>query len=313
MKILQNVLLKDYTTFRLGGPARFFIEVITEEEIGEAIKFAQQKALPFLILGRGSNLIFADEGYQGVIIYPQLLELRVVSEGVVYAGASVLLDDLVDWLLEKKLSGFEWAAGIPGTLGGAIYGNAGANGGETSDVIKNVRYMSEDGKIGTINNKESDFGYRTSVFKKKNWMILGVEIRVIRITNDSEYRISEEKIKKYRGARKEKHPLEYPSAGSVFKNVPVEEIPEEYQKKFKQSVKTDPMPVVPAAKIIAEAGLSGLRIGDAQISEKHTNFIINLRAAKTKDVLGLIKKIQSVVKEKFGVELSVEPIIVKSA
>jgi len=307
MKVLENEILAKHTTFKLGGPARFFIEVQDEQEIGKAIHFARENALPFFILGRGSNVIFADQGFAGVVICPKLKEINWLSEDKLYVGVSVRLDDLVDECWAKTKSGLEWAAGIPGTVGGAIWGNAGANRGEMKDIVNKVRVMKEEGRIEEIEKNQCQFDYRTSIFKKKNWVILGAELtfNIQHLT----FKIKE-LASQYRQARQEKHPLEYPSAGSIFKNVPVEEIPKECFAKFTDSIKTDPFPVVPAAKIIAEAKLAGARIGDAQVSTKHTNFIINLGQAKSDEVLALIEKVKSVVKEKFDIQLKVEPIIV---
>jgi len=316
MKILENVGLKEHTTFRLGGPARFLVEAESEKDIIGAIEFAQEKTLPYFILGRGSNVIFADEGFDGVVIKINWSKCDF-DQGRVFAGAAVLLDRLVDLCLEKGLFGLEWAAGIPGTVGGAIWGNAGANGSEMKDIVTRVKIM-KDGRIEWLENEDCKFGYRDSIFKQKKWVILGAEIKVNRAscTGASSMRgrqsieHSEKLIQNYRQERIKKHPLEYPSAGSIFRNVPTAAVQPLLLEKFKDAVKNDPFPVVPAAKIIAEAGLAGEKIGDAQVSKKHTNFIVNLGQAKSSDVLKLIEKVKSVVKEKFGIQLNVEPIIV---
>jgi UDP-N-acetylmuramate dehydrogenase len=314
MKILENVALKEYTTFRLGGPARFLIEAESEKDIEEALKFAQNKKLPYFILGRGSNIIFSDAGFGGVIIKLNWSKCDFDQDRV-FVGAAVLLDRLVDLCLEKRLLGLEWAAGIPGTVGGAIWGNAGANGGEMKDIVSRVKIIKQ-GRIEWIENKDCKFGYRDSIFKQKKWVILGAEVKLSKAPRTSYRRgrqsieFSKKLVENYRKARIEKHPLEYPSAGSIFRNVPLVEVQPLLLEKFKDAIKNDPFPVVPAAKIVAEAGLAGEKNGDAQVSKKHTNFIVNLGQAKSSDVLELIEKVKSIVKEKFGIQLNVEPIIV---
>ncbi len=254
MKFQKNVLLKNYTTFKIGGPAKYFCFAKNKEGLIEAVKWAKEKNLPFFILGGGSNLLVSDKGYEGLVIKYQNPKLA-----------------------EYVNKGLEWAAGIPGTVAGAIRGNAGAFEGEMKDVVKEVEvFDAKTQKIKIFKNKDCQFSYRNSVFKKNpNLIILSAKIR--------SSRGNPKKIQQYLNYRKERHPQE-PSAGSVFKNL------------FD----------VPAAKLIAECGLKGKRIGGAQISEKHPNFIINLGNAKSSDVLKLINLVKRKVKNKFGKKLEEE-------
>ena len=255
MQFQRNILLKKYTTFRIGGAAKYFWVAKTKKELIEAVKFAKKHKLPFFILGGGSNVLVSDQGYQGLVI-----KFR-----------TPLLSKFVD-------KGLEWAAGIPGTVGGAISGNAGAFDGSMADVVKNVEVLdTRSRKIKIFKNKDCKFGYRDSIFKKNaNLIILSVELRL--------ERGDPKKIKKHLSYRKKTQPLNFSTAGSVFQNTP----------KFS------------AARLIEDCGLKGKKIGKAQISKKHANFIVNLGGAKAKDVLKLINLIKKEVKNKFGIKLEEE-------
>ena len=251
--IKTNIPLKNYTTFKIGGKAKYFFEAKTKKDLIKAITSAKKLKLPFFILGGGSNLLVSDKGFNGLVIkFGQPLALYVSK-------------------------GLEWAAGIPGTIQGAVYGNAGAFGKSMKDVVERVEVFDVDTeKIKIFKNKDCQFGYRDSIFKKKkNLVILSVKIK----SGKSNLK----KIKEYLNYRKEHHP-QLPSAGSVFKNVGE----------------------TPAAILIHQAGLTGKKIGDAQISEKHSNFIVNLGKAKAKDVLKLIKLVKKKVKERFKINLEEE-------
>jgi len=253
MKFKRNILLKNHTTFRIGGRAKYFFEAKTKKDLIEAIKLAKKIKLPFFILGGGSNLLVSDKGYGGLVIkFGRPLSLYVSK-------------------------GLDWAAGIPGTIEGAVYGNAGAFGKSMKDAVKSVEvFDTKIEKVKVFKNKDCRFGYRDSIFKKeKKLVILSVEIK--------SGKSNSKKIKEYLDYRRQRHP-QLPSAGSVFKNIGE----------------------TPAAILIHQAGLTGKKIGKAQISEKHSNFIVNLGNASAKDVKKLISLVKKSVKKKFKVVLKEE-------
>ena len=282
-EVKENVSLAKYTTFKIGGPARYFYVAKTEKDLIKAIEAAKKCKLPFFILGGGSNLLVADKGYRGLIINFQFSIFNFQKNKVI-AGAGTKLADLVKDSAEKSLTGLEWAAGIPGTVGGAIYGNAGAFGGSMDKIIKTVRVLnaaSSKYQVTSIRNKDCKFGYRNSIFRRnKNLLILSCEIKLKR----GDKKIILEKIKKNLKERKEVQPLDFPSAGSIFKNPKG----------------------CPAGKLIEKCGLKGKKIGGAKISEKHANFIVNLGGARAKDVKKLIDLIKKKVENKFGITLKEE-------
>jgi UDP-N-acetylmuramate dehydrogenase len=324
LKFKENVPLAKFTNYKIGGPARFFFEAKDEAELRWAIETATAKKLPIFILGGGTNLLIGDKGFKGLVLKPAIMGIERKGNTVT-VGSGVLVSHLLIQLNEQMLSGFEWAGGLPGTVGGAVRGNAGCFGGETKDSVVFVSSFDMK-KMGIIKRdaKACQFSYRTSIFKKKagREIILSVQLRFKKGNAEKIKKAVEEKI----AFRKERHPLEYPSAGSVFKNIPVSEIYKKgsvaYRKALKEgsleyrgshfSVKTDPVPVIAAAKLISEAGLKGKRIGGAMISPKHTNFIVNIDNAKAVDVLRLIALVKKKVFAKFGVRMEEEIQIVLS-
>jgi UDP-N-acetylmuramate dehydrogenase len=302
LKIRENVLLRDYTTFKIGGPARYFFVAQSKEKLKNAILWAKKKKLPFFILGGGSNVLFSDKGFNGLVIKLQNTQYEIRNTKVV-AEAGVPLQKLVLETAKKGLSGLENLAGIPGTLGGAIWGNAGAFGREIGNLVEKVKVLnvrSSKLEVKKLRNKDCKFGYRDSIFKrKKNWIILEATLRLKR----GKKKEIEEKIKEILRLRKEKQPLEFPSAGSVFKNVPIKKVPKEIREKFKEKIKDG---FLPAGVLIEAAELKGFQIGGAKISEKHANFIVNVGKAKASDVKELIEKIKKEVKKKFKIQLEEE-------
>jgi UDP-N-acetylmuramate dehydrogenase len=281
--IKENVLLKNFTTFRIGGPAKYFLVAKKKEELIKAISLAKKLKIPFFIFGGGSNLLVADEGFKGLIIKIQNSKFKIQNSKIV-AEAGTILGQLVSASVKSGLTGLEWAIGIPGTVGGAIWGNAGAFGKSMADVTKTVTVFeikNQKSKIKILKNKDCKFGYRESIFRHKKNLIIFSAIIQLKKGKKSEIK---KKIKKYLEYRKKTQPLNFPSAGSVFKNPPG----------------------FFAAKLIEECGLKGKKIGGAKISEKHANFILNLGRAKAKDVLKLIKLIKEKVKKKFGIVLKEE-------
>lgn len=288
---LNNVIGKDsilidepmsrHTTFRVGGPADFFVTPKVKEEVRDVIRICKEAGMPYYIIGNGSNLLVSDAGYRGVIvqIYKEMNEVKVEGD-LVKAQAGALLSGIAAKALGAELSGFEFASGIPGTIGGACVMNAGAYGGEMKDVLESVTVLTGKGKIIELGRNELELGYRTSVIAKKGYIVLGAALKLER--GDGE------KIKTYMDELKEKRvtkqPLEYPSAGSTFKR------PEGYF----------------AGKLIEDAGLRGFQVGGAQVSEKHCGFVINRDHAAAADIMELMRQVQIRVKENSGVDLEPE-------
>lgn len=288
---LNNVIGKDsilidepmsrHTTFRVGGPADFFVTPKAKEEVRDVIRICKEAGMPYYIIGNGSNLLVSDAGYRGVIvqIYKEMNEVKVEGD-LVKAQAGALLSGIATKALGAELSGFEFASGIPGTIGGACVMNAGAYGGEMKDVLESVTVLTGKGKIIELGRNELELGYRTSVIAKKGYIVLGAALKLER--GDGE------KIKTYMDELKEKRvtkqPLEYPSAGSTFKR------PEGYF----------------AGKLIEDAGLRGFQVGGAQVSEKHCGFVINRDHAAAADIMELMRQVQIRVKENSGVDLEPE-------
>ena len=288
---LNNVIGKDsilidepmsrHTTFRVGGPADFFVTPKAKEEVRDVIRICKEAGMPYYIIGNGSNLLVSDAGYRGVIvqIYKEMNEVKVEGD-LVKAQAGALLSGIAAKALGAELSGFEFASGIPGTIGGACVMNAGAYGGEMKDVLESVTVLTGEGKIIELGRNELELGYRTSVIAKKGYIVLGAVLKLER--GDGE------KIKTYMDELKEKRvtkqPLEYPSAGSTFKR------PEGYF----------------AGKLIEDAGLRGFQVGGAQVSEKHCGFVINRDHATAAAIMELMRQVQIRVKENSGVDLEPE-------
>ena len=273
--------MKKHTTFRVGGPADYFVVPKTKEEVKNIVALCREFDMPYYVLGNGSNLLVGDKGYRGVIIqiYKEMNHIQVEGDRMkVQAGA--LLSKIGSAAFEAGLTGFEFAAGIPGTMGGAVVMNAGAYGGEMKDVLFSVTVLTPEGEVLTLSNKELELGYRTSIVAKKNYIVLEVTLALQKGEKDAiKARMDELRIQ-----RTTKQPLEYPSAGSTFKR------PEGYF----------------AGKLIQDAGLRGFQVGGAQVSEKHCGFVINKENATAADVLELMRQVSAIVKEKFGVELEPE-------
>ena len=280
-QVKKDEPMKIHTTFRVGGPASYFVTPETEEEVAKVIEVCTQENVPYYIVGNGSNLLVSDQGYEGVIIqiYKQMNRVEI-TENEIHAQAGALLSMIANRAMEAELTGFEFAAGIPGTLGGACVMNAGAYGGEMKDVLEFVTVLTGEGKIIELGRNELELGYRTSVIAKKGYIVLGAVLKLER--GDGE------KIKTYMDELKEKRvtkqPLEYPSAGSTFKR------PEGYF----------------AGKLIEDAGLRGFQVGGAQVSEKHCGFVINRDHATAADIMELMRQVQIRVKENSGVDLEPE-------
>ena len=318
LNIQKGVLLSNYSTFKIGGTAEYFTTVKHLNEIKEALQFAKQKEIPFFVLGGGSNVLFLDNGYPGLIIKFQSADEITIKPDTadgsslkINANAGVPLNKLVNISLKKGFTGFEWAAGIPGQVGGAIYGNAGAFGASMADVVASVKALNI--KSSTLDsqnfsNKDCQFSYRSSFFKEnKNYIILEAEIKL----KKGDQELIKDKIKENLIYRKERQPLEYPSVGSVFKNIPLTAANnQKLLLKFPDLQQFQEKGFIPVAYLIDECGLKGKKIGGAQVSEKHSNFIVNLGGARAEDVIILISLIKQKIRNKFGIELEEEIILV---
>ena len=280
-RLRENVLLSEYSTFRIGGPARYLIEVDNAEDLKKVIQKALELNLQFIVIGGGSNILFSSKGYNGLVIVFKSNNTFSINDNLIEVDASVSLNYLINKL--NNYTGLEWAVGIPGTVAGAINGNAGAFGGEMSELIKQVKVLEvKDNQIIEKNFSKEDckFSYRNSIFKNNSNLIIASAI--LELKKDSEENVKQ-KIKNNLSKRMSKQPKGF-SIGSIFKNG------EDFS----------------AGELIEKAGLKGLQIGDAKISDEHANFIINLGEATSDDVLELIKIIKKEVKEKFSIDLEEE-------
>ncbi len=278
--VLENEPMSKHTTFRIGGAADIFVTPDSIEKIKSAIALANENSLPYYIVGNGSNLLVKDNGYRGVIIqlYNKFNAVEVDGE-YIKAQCGVLLSGISKTALNNSLTGLEFASGIPGTLGGAVCMNAGAYGGEMKQIVESVTVL-KDGEIKTLSNEECDFGYRHSRIMSEKMIVLEVKLKLEK-GNASDIKAKMDELSVQRIS---KQPLEYPSAGSTFKR------PEGYF----------------AGKLIDDSGLRGYSVGGAQVSEKHCGFVVNKGGATAEDVITLMKNVNDIVKEKFGVGLEPE-------
>ena len=280
-RVLVDEPMKKHTTFRVGGNADYFVMPQNASEVKKVVELCKNTSMPYYILGNGSNLLVGDKGYRGVIIqiYKEMNEIQVEGERI-KAQAGALLSRIGNIALEAELAGFEFASGIPGTVGGAVVMNAGAYGGEMKDIIINATVLTQDGEIVTLNKEELELGYRTSVVAKKGYIVLEAEYQLQK-GDKSAIRARMDELKNQRVT---KQPLEYPSAGSTFKR------PEGYF----------------AGKLIQDAGLRGFQVGGAQVSEKHCGFVINKEQATAADIMELMRQVSEKVMKEFGVKLEPE-------
>lgn len=280
-RVLFDEPMSQHTTFRIGGPADVFVMPENYEQIREVLRLCKEEKLPFFVLGNGSNLLVSDSGYRGVIIQMDRNMEEICLDGEeIHACAGALLSSVAVAARNASLTGFEFAGGIPGTIGGAAVMNAGAYGGELKDVLKEVTVMTREGEILTISADKLEMGYRTSIIKTAGYLVLEA---VISLKKGDEEKIRAV-MKELSERRTEKQPLDYPSAGSTFKR------PEGYF----------------AGKLIMDSGLRGYRAGGAQVSEKHCGFVINAGGATAEDVRSLMDHVIRVVREKYGVTLEPE-------
>jgi UDP-N-acetylmuramate dehydrogenase len=273
--------MKEHTYFRIGGPASLIVDLKDQEELMDVIRILNEKNAMFFVMGNGSNLLVTDQGFPGVILkISQFFSGIEIKGHKVTSKAGVLLSTLSKKIAEASLEGFEFASGIPGTVGGGVTMNAGAYDGEMKDWVASVKILTQDLEILTLTNQAMNFGYRMSDVKRKDYIVLEATFEFKEGLKEAIF----EKINDFTERRTSKQPLTLPSAGSMFKR------PVGYY----------------AGKLIDDSGLRGLRLGDAQISEKHCGFVVNRGHATCADVLALIRTVQKVVFDTYGVMLETE-------
>ena len=287
-RVLFNELMKKYTTFKIGGPAECLIKIKKVEELKKVLKLANENNIKITVIGNGSNVLILDEGIKGIILIIKIEGYNFYTldnkKFVISIGAGEKIPKMGRIFLNNSLTGFEEISGIPGSFGGAVRMNAGANGKEMKDIVKSVKCVDYLGNEKEFSNSEMKFEYRRSILKDEKYIATEVKIELEK--GDKEKILN--KMEEYSNSRKEKQPLEFPSAGSTFK-------------RGKDFI---------TAKLIDEAGLKGLCVGDAEVSTKHSGFIINKGNAEAKDVLELVEKVKEEVYKKFNkkIELEIEVI-----
>lgn len=283
-QILKDELMSKHTSFKIGGPADFFVKIKDIKELKFVLEFAKNQNIPITVVGNGTNLLVSDKGIRGIVLKIEISNLKVIrtkdrAEITISSGYSV--GKLAHLAVKEELTGLEFLAGIPGSIGGAIRMNAGAYGSQMQDIVVSTKYMERDGKIKKLNLTDHKFSYRNSVFSEmKDAIILETVLKANYGTKDE----IQAKIDEYMKSRIEKQPLDLPNAGSTFKR--------------KGEFIT--------AKLIDECGLKGYRIGDAAVSEKHAGFVVNLGNATAKEVLELTDYIKQKVKQEKGIDIELE-------
>lgn len=295
-KVRLKEKLAKHTTFQIGGEANFFIEVVDEDKLIALLNFLQAENISYFILGGGSNVLFSDEIFDGVIINIKNNKITV-KENMIEAQSGVMLAQIVSLALENKLTGLEWGIGIPGTVGGAVRGNAGAMGKETATCLDRVKVW-RDGEIMEISNEDCQFGYRESVFKKNNDVILSASFKL----DSGEVGEIKTAMQKYLQQRTGRYPS-FPSAGSFFKNINVdkwsgkkEDLPDLFWERGK----------IPVGWLVEQVEMKGYTIGGAKISDEHGNFIINFSKGSQADILSIVEEVKEKVYNKFKIELEPE-------
>lgn len=299
-RIELNKNLKELTTFKVGGFAKYFLESSDINELQDCIKYCSDNTIEFLVLGWGSNVLISDNGFDGLIIKIKNNDIKL-ENNIFNVGAGVMLNNFLKFSLDKGYVGAEFLAGIPGTIGGAIYGNAGVYNTNVCDIVESVLCVTINGEIIEIEKQDCGFDYRNSVFKKNKYIIYSAKI----FLKLGDVNISKELIEKQIAERNSKQPLEYPSAGSFFKNVKLNDEVKNNLKSLDISV-FEKSGIIPAGFLIERAELKGLRVGGASVSEKHANFLINYKDATASDIYNLSKKIQEIIFEKYKINLEPE-------
>lgn len=310
MEILENIPLAQYTSIRIGGPARFFCVVKSEQDLSEALEFAREKNLPVFMLGGGCNSLFPDKGIDGLVIKMQNTEFKQEADGKFIIGAGIGLGFLAQETVKLGFAGAEWCAAVPGTVGGAIYGNAGAFGGEIKDIIVEVKYINISEKFNELENKKCEFAYRESVFKKHPEWIIWRAVIQLRKSDISE---SQNKVQEFLAKKRQGQDLENKSAGCTFKNPKLpddkkflktlRESLELEQEEFNEITKNGK---ISAGFLIDRLDLKGKKIGGIQISPKHANFLINTGNATAEDAVIMISFIKEKIRNHYDIQLHEE-------
>lgn len=298
-----NEPLAKHTTFKIGGPADYFLTIEDRKMVVEALKFLDGEGQSYFILGGGSNMLVRDEGYRGVVINLKNKELQITNDEVICdAGCTTV--EVARKTIQAGLTGFEWGVGVPGTIGGAVRGNAGAMGGEMRDNVEKVEVY-KDGEVMELNNEECQFHYRHSIFKNEGGIVLRVWLKLKKV-DSAEAAQGMKKALEHLQYRNKTQPQGFASTGCVFKNFEVKKseveklltlgVPDEFLQKGKIS----------AGWLIDQSGMKGVQIGKAKVSETHGNFTVNLGGATAADVLTLIEQIKERVYDKFGIEIEEE-------
>ena len=286
-KASKNEMLSDHISFKVGGPCPLLIEPKNENQLKDIITEIRKENIPFAVLGNGTNILVSDGGIDKVIVKigDEMTRLSLEGEDVISCSAGTKVVTLCKFALEKSLSGLEFAYGIPGTCGGAVFMNAGAYGGEVKDVLSEITYLTPDSELKTMSAEEAELSYRHSVFKENGCIVVSAKFKLKKAPKEE----IKNAMTDFLSRRKDKQPLEYPSAGSTFKR------PEGYY----------------AGALIEQCGLKGKTVGGAQISEKHAGFLINKNNATAKDITDLITLTRETVKKETGVTLEPEVIILR--
>lgn len=305
--IKQNEPMSKHTTFKIGGPARYFCEVRTKNEIIEALKAAEKASVQYFILGGGSNLLVSDKGYDGLVI-KQLDNKYSIDGENVFAESGVLLQELLEATLDAGLVGWAWAAGLPGTVGGAVRGNAGAYGEAMSDIITSVE-LYKNGEVVTFNPEQMKFSYRHSIVKEEKYVVLSVNLRLKKGDTTEDKKL----VDKYNEYRRQTQPLDMPNSGCVFKNVDLKTHTVEKEKilkvlditeeEYARATKHNKLPV---SFIFDKMDLKGKQIGGAKISEKHGAFIVNTGTATSEHVIMLMSELKMKIRNQLGIMLEEE-------
>ena len=282
--ILEKELMSRHTTFKVGGPCFILVKIDEVSQLKELLPYLVEEKIPYFFLGNGSNLLVSDKGYEGVVITfsKKLAEDVTVDCDKIVAGGGVLLSKVAKCALDESLTGFEFAAGIPGTVGGAMVMNAGAYDGEMKQIVENVEVIDKAGNLRVLSCEEMEFGYRTSILKREPLIVTKTTFKLNKGNKD----VIKEKMDDLAARRRDKQPLEYPSAGSTFKR------PEGHF----------------AGKLIMDAGLRGYQVGGARVSDKHCGFVVNVDNATATDVHNLMEDVIKKVQEEFQVTLEPEVI-----
>ena len=300
----ENIPLARYTSFKIGGPARFFYAAKSKEDLEMALKVVKEAQIAYYILGNGTNILVSDKGFDGLVIKIQDTSFKIEDDSVI-AGAGVSLGKAVNGSVKAGLAGLEWLVGIPGSIGGAICGNAGAFGHSIGEKVESVEVLDpNDLSKRQMSRGDCRFSYRESIFKEAKFVILEVRLKLEKGKKEESDNLTRDYIKK-----RSHHPVGFPSAGSVFKNPIIEKnqkVFEDLVKKYPEAEKFRTNGKIPAGWLIEEYGLLGKKIGGAMISKEHGNFIVNVGGAKATDVVMLISLIKQKIRVNFGIQLEEE-------